>query len=287
MLRSGTGSSPSSPRRVRDRGAPAEPPGEKATGQVRSRRCRGRCLGGAVGRSVGPAQDRGCGRGDDPGLPRGENDGDPGPDPGDERPARAGRDRPRGAAGVDARAWWVRARSDLRLSPSWHDHRSIERDEVRASIPCPKERGSHRRSADARSGAPRPDGRACPALVALYGTGPDTAGALLLAAGDNPERLRSEAAFAKLCGVSPVEASSGMTTRHRLSRAGDRRANSALWRIVMVRLRQRHQPTVAYVARRTAEGKSKREIIRCLKRYVAREVYRALTEVHADPSSAA
>lgn len=126
--------------------------------------------------------------------------------------------------------------------------------------------------------------KACPSLVGIFGAGSDTAGALLLAAGDNPERLRSEAAFAKLTGVSPVEASSGKTTRHRLNRGGDRHANAALHRIVIVRLRQRHPPTIDYVARRTAEGKSKREIIRCLKRYVAREVYRALTDVHADPA---
>jgi len=129
--------------------------------------------------------------------------------------------------------------------------------------------------------------KACPQLLDIYGTGPDTAGALLLAAGDNAERLRSEAAFAKLCGVSPVEASSGMTTRHRLNRGGDPHANAALYRIVMVRLRQRHPPTIDYVSRRTAEGKSRREIVRCLKRYVAREVYRALTEVNGAASSAA
>lgn len=129
--------------------------------------------------------------------------------------------------------------------------------------------------------------KACPQLLCIFGTGPDTAGALLLAAGDNPERLRGEASFARLCGVSPVQASSGQTTRHRLNRGGDRHANAALYRIVMVRLRQRHEPTIDYVTRRTAEDKSKREIIRCLKRYVAREVYRALTEDHAEGSSAA
>jgi transposase len=126
---------------------------------------------------------------------------------------------------------------------------------------------------------------ACPPLLDIFGAGSDTAGALLLAAGDNAERLRSEAAFAKLCGASPVEASSGKTTRHRLNRGGDRHANAALYRIVMVRLRWRHQPTMDYVGRRTAEGKSKREIIRCLKRYVAREVYRALAEGGSPASS--
>ena len=126
--------------------------------------------------------------------------------------------------------------------------------------------------------------KACPALLGIFGAGSDTAGALLLAAGDNPERLRSEAAFAKLTGVSPIQASSGKTMRHRLNRGGDRHANAALHRIVLVRLRWRHPPTIDYVARRTAEGRSKREIIRCLKRYVAREVYRALTDVPADAS---
>ncbi len=111
-----------------------------------------------------------------------------------------------------------------------------------------------------------------PDLVASRGVGTDTAGALLVAAGDNPQPLRSEAAFAHLCGVAPIDASSGLTTRHRLNRCGDRRANQALWRIVMV-----VEPrTRAYVARRTAEGRSKREIIRALKRYVARELYRRL-----------
>src|SRR5215211_808437 len=104
-----------------------------------------------------------------------------------------------------------------------------------------------------------------PALRELLGVGPDSAAALLIAAGDNPSRLRSEAAFAALCGTSPVEASSGKTRRHRLNRGGDRQANAALHRIVVVRLRW-HQPTRDYVARRTAEGKTSKEIIRCLKR---------------------
>ncbi|WP_249523086.1 IS110 family transposase [Modestobacter marinus] len=111
-----------------------------------------------------------------------------------------------------------------------------------------------------------------PDLLAAHGIGPDTAGALLVAAGDNPERLVSEQAFAALCGASPVQASSGNTHRHRLNRGGDRQANSALWRIVLVRMRS-HQPTRDYVTRRTAEGLAKRDIMRCLKRYVAREIY--------------
>jgi transposase len=114
-----------------------------------------------------------------------------------------------------------------------------------------------------------------PKLRALLGVGPDSAAALLICAGDNPGRLRSEAAFAALCGSSPVEASSGKTRRHRLNRGGDRQANAALHRIVIVRLRW-HQPTRAYLARRTTEGKTRKEIIRCLKRYIAREVFAAL-----------
>ena len=114
-----------------------------------------------------------------------------------------------------------------------------------------------------------------PALVNAFGIGPDTAAALLVAAGSNPDRLHSEAAFASLCGVNPIPASSGMTNRHRLNRGGDRKANAALYRIVIVRLC--HDPrTQAYMRRRTAEGMSKRDVIRCLKRYVAREIYSAI-----------
>jgi hypothetical protein len=116
---------------------------------------------------------------------------------------------------------------------------------------------------------------AAPRLVAHFGVGPDSAGALLVAAGDNPGRLRSDACFSMLCGSSPIPASSGKTTRHRLNRGGDRQANAALYRIVMVRLRY-HQPTKDYMARRLAHGKTKKEVIRCLKRHVAREVFAAL-----------
>jgi transposase len=111
-----------------------------------------------------------------------------------------------------------------------------------------------------------------PGLLALYGIGPNTGALLLIAAGDHPGRLRSEAAWAHLCGAAPIPASSGKVARHRLNPGGDRQANHALWRIVFTRLGS-HPPTRAYVERRTAEGKSKAEIIRCLKRYVAREVY--------------
>jgi transposase len=107
-----------------------------------------------------------------------------------------------------------------------------------------------------------------------------------VAAGDNPGRLRSDAAFSMLCGASPIEASSGRTIRHRLNRGGDRQANAALYRIVVVRLRW-HQPTRDYMARRLTEGKSKQEIIRCLKRYLAREVFAVLNQTGQDTSTAA
>jgi transposase len=119
--------------------------------------------------------------------------------------------------------------------------------------------------------------KAAPRLMAINGIGTQIAGQLLVSAGDNPERLRSESAFAHLCGVAPVPASSGKITRHRLNRAGDRAANYALWRVVMVRLTSDDR-TKAYMARRRSEGLSKREVIRCLKRYVAREVYRSLVD---------
>ena len=114
-----------------------------------------------------------------------------------------------------------------------------------------------------------------PGLLSLYGVGPDTAALLLIAAGDHPGRLRSESSWAHLCGVAPIPASSGKVSRHRLNRGGDRQANHALWRIVITRLSSRpgHPATRAYVTRRTKEGLTKKEIIRCLKRYVAREVY--------------
>jgi transposase len=114
-----------------------------------------------------------------------------------------------------------------------------------------------------------------PELISLPAIGTDHAATLLLVAGDNPERLGSEASFASLCGVSPIEASSGKVVRHRLNRGGNRDANRALHMICMVRMGQDRR-TREYVARRTQEGKSKREIVRCLKRYVSREVYSVL-----------
>jgi transposase len=116
-----------------------------------------------------------------------------------------------------------------------------------------------------------------PGLLGLHGVGPDTAALLLIAAGDHPERLRSESSWAHLCGVAPIPASSGKVSRHRLNRGGNREANHALWRIVITRLSS-HPATRAYAGRRTKEGLSKKEIIRCLKRYVAREVYRHLRD---------
>lgn len=116
-----------------------------------------------------------------------------------------------------------------------------------------------------------------PALLARNSIGHECAAQLLLTAGDNVERLRSEASFAALCGVSPVPASSGKVTRHRLNRGGDRAANSALHIIVIGRLRTDPR-TKAYVQRRIAEGHSKLEAIRCLKRYIAREVFNLISQ---------
>jgi transposase len=124
-----------------------------------------------------------------------------------------------------------------------------------------------------------------PDLLDEHGVGPDSAATLLVTAGDNPARLTGESAFAALCGVSPVQMSSGKTTRRRLNRGGDRQANAALHRIAIIRLRD--QPaTRAYHARRTAEGRTKREIIRCLKRYLARHLFQIIrSALAATPST--
>ena len=122
-----------------------------------------------------------------------------------------------------------------------------------------------------------------PALLGARGVGIEVAATLLVAAGDNPHRMRSEAAFAALCGASPVEASSGKIIRHRLNHGGDRQANNALWRIVVVRLRSCER-TQAYAHARQANGKTRRDVIRCLKRYVAREIYTLLTNPPAPPN---
>ena len=118
---------------------------------------------------------------------------------------------------------------------------------------------------------------AAPTLLARKGVGPDVAGQLLATAGDNPDRLHSEAAFAHLCGVAPIPASSGRRDRHRLNRGGDRAANHALHTIALSRMRW-DERTRAYVERRTEEGLAKKDIMRCLKRHIAREIYRALID---------
>jgi transposase len=125
---------------------------------------------------------------------------------------------------------------------------------------------------------------AAPGMLTRLGVGIEVTGQLLTTVGDNPDRMRSEAAFAHLCGAAPIPASSGKTRRHRLNRGGDRAANNALYTVVLARLRL-DKRTHAYVARRTAEGLSRREIIRCLQRYVARELYQALVALPASSSS--
>jgi len=126
--------------------------------------------------------------------------------------------------------------------------------------------------------------RVAPALTSRFGIAEDSAAELLLVVGDNPERIRSEAALAKLCGACPVPASSGKTSRHRLNRGGHRQANAALHRILVVRMRF-HEPTIAYVTRRTAEGKTKKEILRCLKRLLIREIYQIIVAPHKNNES--
>lgn len=123
-----------------------------------------------------------------------------------------------------------------------------------------------------------------PMLCDLPGVGTEVASQLLVTVGDNPDRIGSEAQFAALVGVAPIPASSGKTTRHRLSRGGDRNANHALHQVVLVRMAS-CQRTKDYVAKRTAEGKSKREIMRCLKRYASREIYRQITNPQAAPNN--
>jgi transposase len=123
-----------------------------------------------------------------------------------------------------------------------------------------------------------------PALRTAHGISTGTAAEMLILVGDHPDRIRSEAAFAKLCGACPIPASSGKTTRHRLNRGGSRQANAALYRVVIVRMRS-HPPTLAYVRRRMGEGKTKLEIIRCLKRFVAREIFGYLCGVNRLPTT--
>lgn len=123
--------------------------------------------------------------------------------------------------------------------------------------------------------------RACPELLAIHGVGYETAAQLLITAGDNPDRITSEASFAALCGVAPIPASSGKTNRHRLSRGGDRQANRALHMIACTRLATDPQ-TRAYRDRRAREQLSPKDILRCLKRYLARQVYKALTSTNTE-----
>ncbi|MDX3663060.1 IS110 family transposase [Streptomyces sp. ID05-26A] len=127
---------------------------------------------------------------------------------------------------------------------------------------------------------------AAPQLLAVKGLGAHTSAALLIAAGDNPYRLRSESAFAHLCGVAPIPASSGKTVRYRLNHGGDRQANYALYILAITRMAW-DPATRAYVERRTTEGKTKKEIIRCLKRHIAREIYKLLTRPPTSPPTPA
>jgi transposase len=124
-----------------------------------------------------------------------------------------------------------------------------------------------------------------PSLMASHGIATMTVAEMLILVGDDPSRIESEAALAKLCGVCPIPASSGKTNRFRLNRGGNRQANAALYRVAIVRMRN-HEPTIAYVRKRTQDGKTKSEIIRCLKRYIVREIYRHLCSPKTAPATA-
>lgn len=124
-----------------------------------------------------------------------------------------------------------------------------------------------------------------PELMASHGISTMTVAEMLILLGDNPQRIKSEAALAKMCGVCPIPASSGKTHRMRLNRGGNRQANAAIYRVAIVRMRG-HEPTKTYARRRTAEGKTRREIVRCIKRYIVREIYRNLCPSPAPQNSA-
>ena len=124
-----------------------------------------------------------------------------------------------------------------------------------------------------------------PELMKSHGISTMTVAEMLILIGDNPERIRFEAALAKMCGVCPIPASSGKTNRMRLNRGGNRQANAAIYRVAIVRMRD-HEKTKAYAARRSSEGKTRREIVRCIKRYIVREVYRTLCVSPTEPNGA-
>src|SRR5215210_2791862 len=154
---------------------------------------------------------------------------------------------------------------------------------LRAIARCWLDLDAEIRSHDAHLG--RLTERCAPEMVAAHGVGSGTAAEMLILIGDNPERIRSEAALAKLCGACPIPASSGKTSRHRLNRGGHRQANAALHRILIVRMRF-HEPTITYTARRTAEGKTKKEILRCLKRLLIRDIFQIIVAPHKETTSA-
>jgi hypothetical protein len=219
------------------------------------------------GRRAGGPGRRGGG---DPGADGGQAQGPGWADPGHQPGPGADRDRAGGSAGPVHPAH----RRPAGGRPGGPAAPARRRARLRHRVAL-RELGRRARFPDAQTGhldeliVPLVTGRA-PGLPALYGAGAGTAALLLIAAGDHPERLRPEAARAHLCGVAPIPASSGTVTRWRLNRGGDREASHALRRIVITRMSS-HPATRAYVARRSKEDLSQKEIIRCLKRYVARE----------------
>ena len=272
--------------RRRRGGEPPQPPDAPAPRQVRCDRRRSRGTGRAQRRRHRPTQSRRRAGGSNQDAARRPPIGDQGPHPGDQPDPRPDRHRPRRVERPAPRAAHrplIDACARLRPNPTGHQVTAAAKQALRTLARRHRALSAEINELDAELLALCAD--ANPALLAAPGVGPDTAATLLVTAGDNPQRMATNASFAALCGASPIEASSGQHTRHRLNRGGDRQANNALWRIAMVRLRY-DERTIAYAQRRTAQGKTRREIIRCLKRHIAREIHQLLTDPPPVPRGA-
>ena len=283
QLRRRLGAPPRQRGRLRGGGESPQPPDATAPRQVRCHRRRSRGSGRARRRSHRCAQVRRRPGGGDQGAAHRPALGARGPHSGDQPDPRRDRDRPRGAQ-CPAQGP-ARRRAHRRLRPHTTADPVARAAKAALRILARRYRAFSVEIRELDADLLALCQAANPALLAASGVGANVAAALLIAAGDNPGRMRSEASFAALCGACPSEASSGTTVRHRLNRGGDRHANNALWRIATVRL-SCDQRSRDYAARRRAEGKTRREIVRCLKRHIAREIYRLLTNPPAVPHGA-
>lgn len=259
-----------------DRPKPPYPPAPR---QVRHDRRAGRRPRGAVRRGERHPQGRRRHCGGHPGAACGLPLGGQGPHPGRQPAARPGRHRPPRAARATASPAAARARRGGRTAASRrHPRQRRGGHQVHAATPgtpLPAARPRSRRTQDPHGTASRSRG---PDPARRAGHQHAHRSRPARGSGDNPERLRSEGSFAHLCGVAPLDASSGKQQRHRLNRGGDRQANCALHTVAIVRM-SHDETTKKYVARRLSEGKTKREAIRCLKRYLARDIYRLLVPI--------